>query len=143
MLHDDRTSKTRSDKIERKGLMAALDASQALVWFDPDGRVVDVNDNAVTMFGYAQQEFIRLDFFDLCGESASSRRSLERQWLQVVSGERCNDERNFMTRDGKRLWASVSYAALRNEYNLARRVVAIFIDLTPWSWKPPDTSRFF
>lgn len=134
----------RSDRIERRGLMAALDASQSLVWFDASGSVVDANENALQMFGYSELEMMKQDFCVLCGSSNNGRSgssgslASRREWNRIATGETVHNERSFVTSDGAEIWASVSFAAIKNENGVTRRVVAIFIDIGKFAWKPND-----
>ena len=141
MLQNERVSHVRADKAERRGLMAALDASQALVWFDAAGRVVDVNDNALEMFGYSIEKFLQLTYADLIQANSRQDASYQKLWERIQTGQLRNEERSYFTDAGSEVWTSANFAAISNEYGLTRRVLAILIDLSPWSWKPKDAAR--
>ncbi len=131
----------QSNRIERRGLMDALDASQALVWFDATGMVVDANGNALAMFGFSEAEILKQDYFTLCRRDAQPNMADKREWHRIAAGEMFHTERSFWGKDGQEVWASVSFAAIRNDSGKTRRVVAIFIDLNRFAWKPNDVRR--
>ena len=141
MLNDERVSQLRADKSERRGLMAALDASQALVWFDASGRIVDANDNALEMFGYSVEKFLQLTYADLINAASRQEISYQKLWERIQTGQLRNEERSYYTDGGAEVWTSANFAAITNEYGLTRRVLAILIDLSPWSWKPKNSER--
>lgn len=130
-----------ADKMERRGLMKALDASQALLWFDAAGRVVDANTNVLHLLGYSPDEVLRHDYFDLTSDSPGQLLAQRRHWMRICNGELTHHECGFHRPDGGEVWASVSYAALRQENGQTRRVLAILIDLTRWAWKPNSMTR--
>ena len=128
----------QTNGIEKRGLMDALDASQSRIWFDPDGMVVDANVNAERMFTYSGDDIMRQDYFALCGTGSTQQLAEKREWNRIASGEMIHVERSYKTKDGREIWSSVNFAALKNEDGTTRRVVAIFIDLSRFAWKPND-----
>ncbi len=131
----------QNNRIERRGLMDALDASQALVWFDANGMIVDANANALELFGYSGAEIVQQDYFSLCHSDGASGVADKREWQRIAEGLTFHTERGFCNRDGTEVWASVNFAAIRNDSGKTRRVVAIFIDLNRFAWKPNDVRR--
>ncbi len=124
------------DKMERRGLMKALETSQNLLWFDANGRIVDANEKTLALLGYSADEILCHDFFDLTVEKPSHLLSQKRTWLRITTGEHVHSECSFRGKNGVDVWASVNYAALRHDNGETRRVLAILIDLTKWAWKP-------
>ena len=143
MLHQQRDDRGLDDRVERRGLMDALNTSQSLVWFDGTGTVVDVNANACRMFSYEEVNFLKQDYFVLCGSNSRNLLGDKREWTRIAAGEVHHTERSFKAKDGREIWTSVNFSALRNSNGTTRRVVAIFIDMARFSWKPNDTRRAF
>lgn len=133
----------QANMAERRGLMDALDASQNLVWFDANGMIVDANDNALRLFAYTGEEILKQDYFALCGSTDRQQMADKRQWNKIANGEMNHTERSFVGQDESEVWSSVNFAAIRNEDGSTRRVVAIFIDMGKFAWKPKDTNRVF
>jgi len=124
--------------IERRGLMDALDASQSLVWFDGAGVIVDANANALRMFSYGEGDFAKQDYFSLCGNGAKQILADKREWGRIAAGNMCHTERSYSAQDGREVWSSVNFAALKNDDGSTRRVLAMFIDMGRFAWKPND-----
>ena len=129
------------DRMERRGLMDALDRAHAIVWFDPSGQVVDGNENALGLFGLSLDGFLAQDHFSLCRESRVESIAARREWGRIVAGEQVHTERNFYRSDGQRIWSSAVYAAIKREDGTTRRVIAIIIDLTRLAWNPRMLER--
>lgn len=129
------------NKIERRGLMEALDAAQSLVWFDANGMIVDANDNALALFGYTESQILQQDYYALCKSGPNCLMADKREWARISEGEMNHTERNYKTSDGQEVWASVNFSSIKTESGRTRRVVAIFTDLNQFTWKPNDVSR--
>ncbi|MEE9454582.1 MAG: PAS domain-containing protein [Paracoccaceae bacterium] len=138
----DRLEKTqnRASGIEKRGLMDALEASQSLVWFDGNGMVVDANDNALKLFAYSEDDILKEDYYTLCKDGSAQKMADRREWAQIAEGALSHTERSYKTRDGAEIWASVNFAAIKTESGRTRRVMAIFIDMNKFAWKPDDHS---
>ncbi len=134
-------SRGQSNRIERRGLMDALDASQNLIWFDANGVIVDANPNALNLFAYGADEILKQDYFTLCGNNPRHLMADKRQWNRIAAGEVNHMERSYVGKTGKEVWASVNFAAIKNENGTTRRVLALVIDLGKFSWKPNDAAR--
>ncbi|MEO0913152.1 MAG: PAS domain S-box protein [Pseudomonadota bacterium] len=126
------------DRRERRGVMAALDAAQCLVWFDGNGRVVDGNPNTQDLLGYDLTALKGCTHAVLTGEDQPDSPQYLTHWARIRDGELRNEERSVYTRKGSEVWSSISYAAIKNDAGQTRRVLAIIIDLSPWSWRPNE-----
>lgn len=126
------------DRRERRGVMAALDLSQCLVWFDPYGNIVDANPNISNLLGYTLDQLKGMNHAVLIGEPDLSAPHYQRMWDRIRDGHQKNDERSIYDSHGTEIWSSLSYAAIKNDKGQTRRVLAIVIDLSPWSWRPKE-----
>lgn len=136
-----RATPAKYNGIERRGLMDALDASQSLVWFDGSGMIVDANANALRLFAYGDGDILRQDYFALCGAGSKQVLANKREWARISAGEMCHTERSYSAQDGREVWSSVNFAALKNEDGSTRRVLAMFTDMGRFAWKPNDARR--
>ncbi|MEM8788780.1 MAG: PAS domain-containing protein [Pseudomonadota bacterium] len=124
---------------DRRGLMQALDAAQAIMWFSIEGDIVEANAKAQALFAMPQTELQQRSYFDLVGADAKHAKHIARHWARIATGIVPAEERDiFVPGTNRSIWSSVSYAALRDEENKVRRVFALVIDLSPWSWRPKD-----
>ena len=141
MFRNERLQRLKSDKADRRGLMAALDAAQALVWFAPDGAILEGNANLQNMLAMSQVDLQARSYFDLIhGPDRKPDPADDQRWARISTGALPNEERSFFTSTGAEVWSSANYAAICNEAGVPRRVLGIIIDLSPWSWRPNDSA---
>lgn len=126
------------DRRERRGVMAALDATQCLVWFDPYGRILDANPNVQKLVDRDLDGMKAMTHAQMIGEQDAAAPHYQKMWERIRDGQQHNDERSVFDKSGTEIWCSISYAPIMNEKNQTRRVLAIIIDLSPWSWRPKD-----
>lgn len=126
------------DRRERRGVMAALDLSQCLLWFDENGLIVDGNANVQALLATDFGTLRTMTHADLMREPDPTQRRYRTQWARIRDGLLRNEEASVFSRNGTEIWSSVSYAAIRNDAGRTRRVLAIIIDLSPWSWRPRE-----
>ena len=123
------------DRADRRGLMAALDEAQCLLWFDPEGRIIESNANTQDLLGLTEDDLSSMTFQDLAGEPDQHHEYFAKHWGRIASGALRAEERELVGNDC-RVWASITYAAVKRGDGRTRRVFALIIDLSPWSAKP-------
>lgn len=126
------------DRRERRGVMAALDQSQCLVWLDAHGRIVDANVNVQALLDRDLPAMKTQNHATLIGITDPDSPQYAIHWARIRDGALKNEERSVYTTDGNEVWSSISYAPIKNDAGKTRRVLAIIIDLSPWSWRPKD-----
>ncbi|MEM1267866.1 MAG: PAS domain-containing protein [Pseudomonadota bacterium] len=124
---------TQTDRRERRGVMAALDHSQCLIWFNAQGRILDANPLAQDLLG---RHLIDETHALLVGEYHGSWPSYSAYWARIRDGLLRNEERSLHRGTGEEVWTTISYAVIASPTGGTRRVLAIVIDLSPWAWKP-------
>lgn len=124
------------DRRERRGLMAALDRSQCLIWFDPTGQIVDCNPRVQNLLSFDLKTMRTNTHATLMGEPDPTHPQYATHWERICTGAILNEERSLIAQDGSEIWCSISYAAVKNDAGATRRILAIVIDLSPWSWRP-------
>ncbi|MHA3976095.1 PAS domain-containing protein [Halovulum sp. GXIMD14794] len=129
-----------ADRAEYRGLMAALDATQCLIWFDASGQVEGANANAQGLFDLPLEDLRTLSLAELAETAHKPGHSpyYERHWARVLQGRLRTEERVLFDRHGREIWCSLTYAPVRNEAGAVTRVCALIINLSRWSWRPPD-----
>ncbi|MDF5919424.1 PAS domain-containing protein [Pseudomonas aeruginosa] len=115
--------------------MAALDRSMARVEFDPDGNIIDANENFLTLLGYRRDEILGKPHRQLCDGAYAQSEDYRR------FGNACGAANTFPaaasagTREGRPLWLEATY----NPYATGR------VDCSRWSSTPatsmPSSTR--
>jgi len=124
------------DRSERRGVMAALEASHPLIWFDCAGWVLDASAKAVSLLNYNFAPEDRLTYSLLTGMGAGRVDRGTAHWARIASGQLVSEERGLFRSDGTEVWSNLTHAAILNADGSTRRVLTIVIDMSPWSWRP-------
>lgn len=95
-----------ADRPERRGLMAGLDRTHALAWFDPHAKILEVNANFATLFGGEQGSFTGMALDRLA--SPEWRDDLAAAFGKAVRGEAELVETGFRRKDGTPMWLAVT-----------------------------------
>ncbi|MFH6787322.1 MULTISPECIES: methyl-accepting chemotaxis protein [Methylobacterium] len=97
---------------ELKAKLSALDASQALIEFDLDGRVVTANANFLAALGYRLEE-IRGQHHSMFVDPAEREGDAYRQfWAALRRGEHQMAEYKRVGKGGREVWIQASYNPL-------------------------------
>ncbi|MSU91347.1 PAS domain-containing protein [Rhodobacteraceae bacterium 2CG4] len=128
------------NRAEYRGLMAALDAAQCLIWFAPSGRIEAANANAQGLLDMPLEDLRTLSLTDLAndGDKPGQAAYFRRHWARVVAGQLRCEERALIDRHGDEIWCSLTYAPLRDDDGEVRLVCALIINMSRWSWRPPE-----
>jgi methyl-accepting chemotaxis protein len=108
----------------------ALNLTHIVVWFDPDGKILDVNENWCDCFGYSKQEVIgkpRSTFIDADEEPADQEDALSRamKLRKPAAAVVCR-----VTKAGEKMWLSSTYVPVRNSSGDVLKVAAVGHDVT-------------
>ncbi len=130
----------KPDRAEYRGLMAALDAAQCLIWFDPTGKVEAANANAQGMLDMPLEDLRTLTMSDLAGDGHKPGQAAyyQRHWDRILTGRLRCEERGLIDRHDREIWCSLTYAPLRDTEDKVRLVCALIINMSRWSWRPPE-----
>lgn len=119
-----------SSQDETSAFVAAMNLSHNLIWFAPDGTVLDVNDNFCRLFGYTRDEVIgqrRSIFLDQEDTQTEGEAS-------VTHGLTSHEPRaavvRRVTKSGDTVWLSSTYLPIKNASGEVIKTVAVSNDVT-------------
>ncbi|MFK8015950.1 MAG: PAS domain S-box protein [Gammaproteobacteria bacterium] len=99
--------KELSNDFEAK--MSAIDRLQAVIEFDPQGHVIQVNDNFLTSFGYSREELIGRHHRMFCVEEYGKSEAYTTFWKQLGAGESFAGQFERVAKDGSQVWIQGNY----------------------------------
>lgn len=119
---------TEDEHLQRK--LDALDRSNAVIEFDPDGTVLDANDNFLACVGYTRAEVVGRHhsiFVDPCERESAEYRAF---WSRLRAGRFESQEFRRLRKDGSDVWIRASYNPILGEDGETIRVVKYAVDIT-------------
>lgn len=115
---------------ESKALYAELDASQAIIWFNPDGTILRANDRFCETMRATQSDIIgkHHSIFMPAGAAASEEYAIF--WRKLRQGDCPVGDYERVARDGQKKYLSATYNALRDRDGNVTKIVKIARDVT-------------
>ncbi len=115
---------------EFEGRVAALDRSEAVIEFDLDGTVLEVNDNFLAAVGYERDEVIgRHHRMFVSGTTAESPEYAQ-FWRRLRNGEFVSGEFHRFGKDGRDVWLQATYNPILDLNGKPWKVVKVASDVT-------------
>ena len=121
-------------------ILAALNKSQAVIEFEPDGTIITANPNFLSVMNYRLEE-IQGHHHSIFVESDYSASSEYRQfWDRLGRGEYFSDEFKRVKKDGNHVWIRATYNPVLDENNKVVKVVKFASDITAQKLEAADFS---
>ena len=115
---------------DHAGYVEAINRSQAVIEFTPDGTILAANDNFLNALGYTLEE-IRGRHHRMFVESSETESPAYRHfWEKLGRGEYDVAEYKRIRKDGEAIWIQALYNPVFNDEGLVERVVKFATDIT-------------
>lgn len=126
--------------IDYRGYLDALNRSQAVIEFTPDGKVLHANQRFLDTMGYGLEE-IRGQHHSLFVDPAEHQTPSYRAfWTKLARGEFEAGEYKRIARGGRELWLQASYNPILNDRGETIKVVKYATDITAARLRNADFS---
>ena len=110
--------------------LEAIDRVQAVIWFTPDGTIIEANDNFCDALGYSAEEIIGKHHRMFCEPGFAQSPKYKAMWDRLAAGEALNDTFKRVKKDGSSIFIQASYNPIRDESGKVVKVVKFAIDVT-------------
>ena len=94
---------------ERRAILAAIDRSMARIEFDLEGKVLDANDNFLSVMGYTRKELIGRHHRSFCDPDYAASADYAQFWTRLRHGEYFSGRFQRVARNGRKVWLEASY----------------------------------
>lgn len=121
---------SRNEAAEVQGKMAALDKSQAVIEFAPDGTVLGANDNFLATMGYAAGEIVGQHHRLFCDPAETAGAGYAAFWDKLRSGQFDSGRYHRIGKGGRSVWLQASYNPVHDGCGRLRKVVKFATDIT-------------
>jgi methyl-accepting chemotaxis protein len=110
--------------------MHALSNTQAVIWFDMDGRILDANENFLRTLGYSIEEIRGKHHSMFVEEEVRQSPAYAELWAKLNRGEFDASEFRRIGKGGKVVWFRGSYNPIPGPDGKPAKVVKYAIDVT-------------
>ncbi|WP_308638065.1 methyl-accepting chemotaxis protein [Paenibacillus silvisoli] len=111
-------------------LFKAIEMSQALIVFDPQGKIQWANDNFSNVVGYSIQQLQHMHHSQLCLPSFAGSAEYAQFWEKLRNRIAFHDKVQRITKAGQRIWLDAFYTPVVDGAGQVRAVIKIATDIT-------------
>ncbi len=126
----EKTDKKKITAQINEGLRDAVDASFAVIEFDPNGTILAANPNFLRAMGYAEGEVLGRHHSMFCDPDYTRGMEYKRFWESLYSGQAQVGEFRRRDKGGRDIWIQAAYSPLKDSRGRVYRVVKVASDIT-------------
>lgn len=128
-------------EIERqniRGILAAIDASNAYIEFDTNGNVLMANKNFLQLLGYQAEEIVGKHHRIFVEPEMANSQDYIQFWKDLNAGKNKSDVFKRMTKSGGEVWIQAVYTPVLDEMGRVIKILKIATDITTQTLKNID-----
>lgn len=125
----DVTKELEHSKI-REAELKAIDNSVLRVELSTDAKIIQCNENFLTLLGYECKEVIGCLHENLVSDEEKQNKKYQQFWEQLRRGEPVSGEFKRIRKDGKVVWIKGAYLPVMNEQLQVEKIVKLAYDVT-------------
>ncbi len=132
------SNESHTDFTNLKGLSDAINRSQAVIEFTPDGTILWANDNFLSAVGYTLDQIKGQHHRMFCEPSYTAKPEYAAFWKRLQNGQFDAGEYKRITNLGQPIWLQASYNPVFDENGKVVKVVKFATDITEQKTKNAD-----
>ncbi len=109
--------------------MKAISAAQAMIWFSPDGTILDANENFLKTLGYGIDEIVGKHHRIFCEDAIRHSPDYQRFWSDLAAGRFQSGQFRRQSKDGQDVWIEATYNPVFHGGRVVR-ILKIASDIT-------------
>ncbi len=110
--------------------LLALSKTQAVIYFNLDGTVVEANENFLKTMGYALEDIKGRHHSIFCDPSYTSTAEYRDFWVKLSNGQFTLGQFSRLTKTGKQVWIQASYNPIYDLSGKVFKIVKYATDIT-------------
>ncbi len=130
--------KAHEQMLEYRGQIAAINKSQAVIEFTPDGKILSANDNFLNAVGYSLDEIVGRHHSMFVEPTYSSSQEYRDFWAKLGRGEFDSAQYKRFGKGGKEIWIQASYNPILDEQGQTLKVIKYATDISAQKLKEAD-----
>lgn len=111
-------------------VLDALNRSQAMIEFAPDGTIVNANVNFLEVMGYAHEEIVGQHHSLFCSPDDVAKPAYEQFWQRLADGHFDRGEYRRLDKQGRSVWLRATYNPVIDDYGRVEKIVKLASDVT-------------
>lgn len=115
---------------DTKAILDALNASQAVIEFKPDGEIITANENFTSAVGYNLSEIIGNHHRLFCDTIYTASSDYQKFWQNLANGVFQSGEFKRFGKGGRVIWLQASYNPIKNNKGEVVKVIKFASDIT-------------
>ena len=123
-----RTADTISNRDAR--ILHAAKSTQAMIYFKPDGTIIDASDVFLSAVGYKREEIVGQKHAMFMPTDEVGSLAYSKFWEDLRNGEIADGEFKRVAKSGKDLWLNAKYIPVSENGEIVE-VIKIAVDITP------------
>ena len=124
--------------MDYRGQIEGINATQAVIEFEPDGTIIRANDNFLMALGYRLSE-VKGEHHRMFVDTDYARsKEYKLFWEELRQGEAHTDEFKRLRKDGEPIWIQASYTPIKDNEGKVFKVVKYASDVTEQKLKNAD-----
>ena len=128
----------QTELLVQSGMLDALDRSQAVIQFAPDGTIKTANKNFLDTMGYTLEELVGKHHRIFADQAYANSNEYREFWQQLNEGKFSTGEFKRFAKGGREVWLQASYNPIVNSAGKVTGVVKYAVDITAQSLKNAD-----
>ncbi|EKF58105.1 methyl-accepting chemotaxis protein [Agrobacterium albertimagni AOL15] len=121
---------TKIGALHDNNRLRAIDQSQAIIEFEPDGTIVEANDNFLAAMGYDRSEVIGKHHSMFCEPTYARTSDYAQFWENLRAGEFLASNFVRYGKGGREVWIQAAYTPVFNSRGKVYRVIKVATDIS-------------
>jgi len=121
---------SQADMQEQNSIISALNKVQAVIFFKPDGTILDANQNFLKTLDYSLGEIKGRHHRMFCDEAYTRSDEYRKFWERLAAGESFTGEFRRLGKGGKEIYINASYNPLLDANGQVTKVVKFAVDVS-------------
>lgn len=126
--------------VDNSGKINAINKSQAVIEFEPNGHIINANDNFLSTLGYSLEEIKGNHHRMFVQPSEQNSKMYADFWAKLNRGEFDAGEYKRIGKGGEEIWINATYNPILNDSGKVIKVVKFATDITEQKLMETDSS---
>jgi methyl-accepting chemotaxis protein len=123
-------TEVRNRNAEWESKIEAIERSQALIEFTPEGYVLNANSKFLAAMGYSLEEVVGQHHRMFCEPEYAASLVYREFWEKLGKGEYDSNEYKRLSKDGREVWIQASYNPILDDQGQTYKIVKFATDVT-------------